>query len=91
MNFRAREQTRPVTDFTRVIHGEQKYRRLQRIKQRYGPGNLFRENYNVAPWGRGGGLVPGRRVPPYSSGMSAIRAEHAEQVASDSASRLGTK
>ena len=49
VNFRAREYTRPVTDFTRAIYGEQKYRQLQRVKQRYDPGNLFRENYNVSP------------------------------------------
>lgn len=49
VNFRAREYTRPITDFTRAIYGQEKYRRLQGIKQRYDPGNLFRENYNVAP------------------------------------------
>lgn len=49
VNFRAREYTQPVTDFTRAIYGEQRYRQLQRVKQHYDPGNLFRENYNVAP------------------------------------------
>lgn len=49
VNFRALEYTRPITDFTRRIYGEQKYRRLQRIKQRYDTDNLFRGNYNVSP------------------------------------------
>ena len=49
VNFRAREYTRPIADFTRAIYGPEKYRQLQRVKQRYDPGNLFRENYNVVP------------------------------------------
>lgn len=49
VNFRAMHHTRPITDVTRQIFGEQKYRRLQRIKQRYDPQNLFRGNYNVSP------------------------------------------
>ena len=49
VNFRALEYTRPITDFTRQIYGEEKYRRLQHVKQRYDPQNLFRGNYNVSP------------------------------------------
>ena len=49
VNFRSREHTRPITDFTRHIYGEEKYRQLQRVKQQYDPANLFRSNYNVAP------------------------------------------
>ena len=51
VNFRAREHTGPLTDLTRAIYGESTYRRLQRVKQRYDPGNLFRGNYNVSPEG----------------------------------------
>ena len=49
VNFRAREYSGPLTDLTRQIYGEHTYRRLQRVKQRYDPGNLFRGNYNVSP------------------------------------------
>ncbi|WP_425548382.1 FAD-binding oxidoreductase [Brachybacterium paraconglomeratum] len=49
VNFRAREHTHPVADISRHIYGEETYRQLQRVKQRYDPGNLFRGNYNVAP------------------------------------------
>ena len=49
VNFRAREFSRPLTDYSRRIYGEETYRRLQRVKQHYDPGNLFRGNYNVAP------------------------------------------
>ncbi|WP_394216210.1 FAD-binding oxidoreductase [Brachybacterium vulturis] len=49
VNFRAREYTGPLSDLTRRIYGEQTYRRLQQVKRRYDPGNLFRVNYNVTP------------------------------------------
>lgn len=49
VNFRAREFAHPLPDYSRRIYGEETYRRLQRVKQHYDPGNLFRGNYNVAP------------------------------------------
>lgn len=49
VNFRGREHTVPVADLSRRAYGEQTYRRLQEVKRRYDPGNLFRVNYNVAP------------------------------------------
>ncbi|WP_177371018.1 hypothetical protein [Brachybacterium vulturis] len=35
--------------FWMTIYKEQKYRRLQRVQRRDDPGNLFRENCDVAP------------------------------------------
>ena len=49
VNFRSIERTRPLPETTREAYGEDAYRRLQRIKQRYDPQNLFRRNHNVAP------------------------------------------
>lgn len=49
VNFRAREYTGPLSELTRRVCGEETYRRLQQVKRRYDPGNLFRVNYNVAP------------------------------------------
>ena len=49
VNFRSREHTRPVSELTRSIYGEQTYRRLQQVKRRYDPHNLFRATYTVAP------------------------------------------
>lgn len=47
----AREYARPLADYSRHIYGEETYRQLQRVKQHYDPGNLFRVNYNVRPEG----------------------------------------
>lgn len=49
VNFRSIERTRPLPETTREAYGEEGYRRLQRIKRRYDPENLFRRNMNVAP------------------------------------------
>lgn len=49
VNFRSIERTRPLPETTREAYGEETYGRLQRIKRRYDPQNLFRRNHNVAP------------------------------------------
>src|SRR5690606_40221269 len=49
VNFRSIERTRPLPETTREAYGEETYQRLQRIKRRYDPENLFRRNLNVAP------------------------------------------
>ncbi|MDN6304093.1 MAG: BBE domain-containing protein [Brachybacterium sp.] len=49
VTFRARQCTGPLSDLIRRVYGEQTYRRLQQVKRRYDPGNLFRVNFNVAP------------------------------------------
>lgn len=49
VNFQSIEQARPITELSRRIYGEENYRRLQKLKQRYDPSNLFRGNYNVSP------------------------------------------
>ena len=49
VNFRSIERTRPVPEVTREAYGAEPYRRLQRIKQVYDPGNMFRRTLNVAP------------------------------------------
>ena len=49
VNFRSIERTRPVPEVTREAYGAETYRRLQRIKQVYDPGNMFRRTLNVAP------------------------------------------
>jgi len=32
-----------------AIYGEEKYQRLQKVKNKYDPGNLFRLNQNIKP------------------------------------------
>lgn len=49
VNLRALEHTRPVAELSRDAYGEETYRRLQHVKQVYDPGNMFRQNYNIAP------------------------------------------
>ena len=49
VNFRSIERTRPVPEVTREAYGAEPYRRLQRVKQVYDPGNMFRRTLNVAP------------------------------------------
>src|SRR5690625_4831037 len=49
VNFLGSEHSRPITELSRRIYGEEKYQHLQRLKQRYDPHNLFRVNYNVSP------------------------------------------
>ncbi|MGY5764300.1 FAD-binding oxidoreductase [Brachybacterium sp. DNPG3] len=49
VNFRSIERTRPLPETTRETYGEETYRRLQEIKRRYDPQNLFRRNLNVVP------------------------------------------
>jgi FAD/FMN-containing dehydrogenase len=49
VNFRSIERTKPVPEVTHETYGDETYRRLQRVKQMYDPGNLFRGNLNVAP------------------------------------------
>lgn len=49
VNFLGSDHSRPMTELSRRIYGDEKYRRLQRLKQLYDPENLFRVNYNVSP------------------------------------------
>lgn len=51
VNFLGPEDSGPITDFTRRVYGAQKYAQLVRVKQRYDPENLFRQNHNVGPEG----------------------------------------
>jgi hypothetical protein len=38
-----------VEDQVMAIYGEEKYQRLQKVKDKYDPGNLFRLNQNIKP------------------------------------------
>ena len=38
-----------MPEVTREAYGAETYRRLQRVKQVYDPGNMFRRTLNVAP------------------------------------------
>jgi FAD/FMN-containing dehydrogenase len=49
VNFMADDRSRPIAEITREVYGEEKYRRLQRLKQVHDPGNLLRGNHNVSP------------------------------------------
>lgn len=51
VNFLGPEDSHPIAEFTRHAYGAEKYAQLVRIKQRYDPGNLFRQNHNVRPDG----------------------------------------
>jgi hypothetical protein len=44
VNFEAEDQVM-------AIYGEEKYRRLQKVKDKYDPANLFRLNQNIKPTG----------------------------------------
>ena len=54
----------PEPDRVRAAFGDEKYRRLVALKDRYDPGNLFRLNGNVPPSGRPAGEAPGRPRAP---------------------------